>query len=47
MFDNGYSLTNFSGAISDAVSGKTACMFVVNLDDGVGKGRDVCFTIVK
>jgi hypothetical protein len=41
---HGYNFTELSGAISEAASGRTACVFVINAEGTrSGSGREVCW----
>src|SRR5829696_9878208 len=41
---HGYHFTELSGAINEAASGRTACVFVMNAEEArAGSGREVCF----
>jgi predicted metalloprotease with PDZ domain len=40
---HGYDFTELSSAISEAVNGRTACVFVMSTEEArTGSGRDVC-----
>ena len=45
---HGYDFTELSGAISEATSGRIACVFVMNAEEArTGSGRQVCLNTPK